>query len=87
MDERGVSVVLSNNSKGLKLLLELENNNKIKLFSKTLDDAILGNARIHDGFLKMRKKRSEILKECKKQGFEYIYKNYIKVTKRYVPDK
>jgi coenzyme F420-reducing hydrogenase beta subunit len=87
MDERGVSVVLSNNKKGLKLLLELENNNKIKLFSKTLDDAILGNARIHDGFLKMRKKRSEILKECKKQGFEYIYKNYIKVTKRYVPDK
>ena len=87
MDERGVSVVLSNNKKGAKLLLELEENKRIKLFSKTLDDAIFGNPRIHDGYLKMRKKRSEILKEGKKQGFEHIYKNYIKETKRDVPDK
>lgn len=87
MDEKGVSVVLANNEKGLKLLRELENNQRIKLYKKTLESAVYGNPRIYDGFLKMRKKRSEILEMAKKEGFEYIYENYIKVTDRYVPDK
>lgn len=86
MDERGVSVVLGNNVKGLSLLHELERQNKIKLFSKDLKDAIKGNPRIHDGFLNMRKKRSEILSKVKEEGFQYIYENYIKNTDRYIPD-
>lgn len=87
MDEKGVSVVLANNEKGLKILSELENTQRIKLYKKNLEAAIYGNPRIHDGFLKMRKKRSEILEMVKKEDFEYIYENYIKITERYVPDK
>lgn len=86
MDERGVSVILANNIKGLSLLHKLERQNKIKLFNKDLKDAIKGNTRIHDGFLNMRKKRSEILSKVKKEGFQYIYENYIKNTDRYIPD-
>jgi coenzyme F420-reducing hydrogenase beta subunit len=87
MDERGVSVILGNNEKGLGLLYQLESENKIKLYSKSIDEAIAGNPRIHDGFLNMRRKRSEIIINAKKEGFEYIYKNYIEKTDRYVPDK
>jgi coenzyme F420-reducing hydrogenase beta subunit len=86
MDERGVSVVLANNTKGISLLHKLQKENKIKLFHKNLEDAVKGNPRIHNGFLNMRKKRSEILSKAKEEGFEYIYKNYIEKTERYVYD-
>lgn len=87
MDERGVSVALANNQKGLGLLNELEKVSRIKLYAKGLEDALIGNPRIHDGHLNMRIKRKEILSKVKKEGFEYIMENYISKTERYVPDR
>lgn len=86
MDERGVSVVLANNMRGLELLTKISHKQRIKLYKRSLDEAVNGNPRIHDGFLKMRIKRGEILKAVKQNGFEYINKNYIRNTDRYVPD-
>lgn len=86
MDERGVSVVLVNNTKGMALLNAIEKEGRVELYPKTLEDAIKGNPRIHDGHLKMRVKREEILSKVNKEGFEYIMENYINKTERYVPD-
>lgn len=86
MDERGVSVVLGNNQKGIELLHELEKLNKIKLYPKSLESALKGNPRIVDGHLNKRIKREEILSKVKSHGFEYILENYISKTERYVPD-
>lgn len=86
MDERGVSVVLANNMRGLELLTKISDKQRIKLYKRSLNEAIHGNPRIHDGFLNMRNKRKDILKTIKQNGFEYINENYIRNTDRYVPD-
>lgn len=87
MDERGVSVVLVNNDKGSALLHEVAKQQLIKLHQKDLADAIKGNPRIHDGFLRMRRKRTEILQQIKNKGFADIAENYIRRTQRYIPDE
>jgi coenzyme F420-reducing hydrogenase beta subunit len=86
MDERGVSVVLANNMRGLELLTKISDKQRIKLYKRGLNEAIHGNPRIHDGFLNMRNKRGEILKTIKRNGFEYINEKYIRSTDRYAPD-
>lgn len=86
MDERGVSVVIGNNPKGIELLQELQKLDKIKLYPKSLESALKGNPRIVDGHLDKRIKREEILSKVKREGFEYIKENYINKTQRYVPD-
>jgi len=86
MDERGVSLVLVNNETGKSLLHEVREQGRIKLHSKTIEEAIIGNPRIHDGHLDMRKNRSEILSTIRKEGFKNIYHKFIKNTDRYVKD-
>ncbi len=86
MDEGGISVILANNNRGLDLLNEIEKQGKIKIYPRSLEEAVNGNPRIQDGFLKARKKRTEILKKVKEEGFNYIHENYIKKTQRYVAD-
>lgn len=86
MDERGISVVIGNNEKGIELLQELQKLDEIKLYPKTLESALKGNPRIVNGHLDKRIKRGEILNKVKYKGFEYIKENYISKTERYVPD-
>lgn len=86
MDERGVSVVLVNNNKGQTLLNEIEEQGKIKIYPRSLEEAENGNPRMENGYLKMRKKRTEVLNSVKKEGFNFINENYIKNTRRYVYD-
>lgn len=87
MDEKGVSLILGNNSRGINLLRNIENDGNIKMFPRALDEAIAGNPRLYNGHLDIRKKREEILLSVKEKGFKYINDNYIKKTQRYVPDK
>lgn len=84
MDERGVSLVLANNEKGLMLLEKLKEENRITLHERKLEEAIPGNPRIHDGFLRLRKNRSEIISNIREKKFKYVLEAYIKKTIRYV---
>ncbi|WP_411681472.1 Coenzyme F420 hydrogenase/dehydrogenase, beta subunit C-terminal domain [Clostridium thailandense] len=84
MDERGISLILTNNEKGENIIKELVKNNKIEIFEKTLEDALKGNPRIKNGHLRMRDKREECLRNIEEEGFEEISKKYIVNLKRYV---
>lgn len=84
MDERGISLILVNNKKGERIIEELTKNNKIKVFEKSLKDALKGNPRIENGHLRIRDKREECLKAIEKESFEEISAKYIINLKRYV---
>ena len=84
MDEKGVSVLLANNKKGLRMLAALSHLGRIKIHSKPLTDALPGNPRIKSGRLPMRADRQIILSKISSVGFETIMENYIKKTQRYV---
>lgn len=84
MDERGVSVIISNNAKGENIIKELEKQKKIKLIEQPLSSATLGNPRIENGHLRMREQRKECLKDIQNESFEYIYEKHIKKLIRYV---
>lgn len=87
MDERGVSVILANNEKALRLLESLQEEGSISLFKRKLSEAKSGNPRIYNGFLDPRIKREEILNTINENGFSYIMENYINKTQRYVKDE
>lgn len=84
MDEKGVSVILTNNEKGENVIKELEKQKKIKTIEQPLSSATLGNPRIENGNLRMREQREECLMDIQNKNFEYIYEKYIKKLKRYV---
>lgn len=84
MDERGVSLILANNEKGEGIVEKLALGNRIKIFEKSLEDALEGNPRIENGHLSMRNKRKECLRDIQKESFETISEKYIINLKRYV---
>lgn len=86
-DDLGVSLVLSNNETGDKILNYLKVNNNIKLIKSCLNEAIIGNPRITNGKLKIRKHREDFFKELYVKDYQYLNDKYIKNLKRNVYDE
>ncbi|PRR78893.1 F420H2 dehydrogenase subunit F [Clostridium liquoris] len=87
MDERGLSLVISNNDVGDRILKNLIVNNKIHLRKSSLDDALKGNPRIANGKLRVRKHRMDFFRDLEKNDFNYLYNKYIKMLKRNIYDE
>lgn len=87
MDERGISLVISNNEVGDRILQNLMDNNKICLKESSLDNALKGNPRIVNGKLRIRKHREDFFRDLEKNNFDYLFEKYIKMLKRNVYDE
>lgn len=87
MDERGLSLVISNNDVGDRILENLIVNNKIYIRESSLNDALKGNPRISNGKLRVRKHRMDFFRDLEKNDFNYLYNKYIKMLKRNVYDE
>lgn len=87
MDEKGVSLVISNNEVGDKILENLAVNNSIYLKESSLDSAIKGNPRIVNGKLKIRKHREDFFSDLDGNDFNYLSEKYIRPLKRNVYDE
>ncbi|WP_034867918.1 Coenzyme F420 hydrogenase/dehydrogenase, beta subunit C-terminal domain [Clostridium lundense] len=87
VDEKGISLVISNNEIGDTILENLKVNNKIYLKESSLDNAIKGNPRIVNGNLRIRKHREDFFSDLDINDFNYLFKKYIKPLKRNVYDE
>jgi len=77
-DVRGVSVVIANTSKGLRLLKTLKNIERIELVEVDMETATQKNPRIVTGSFPIPEIRSQLLKDAREMSFEELMKQYFR---------
>lgn len=77
-DEKGVSVVIANTPKGLRLLNTLKEIGRIELVEVDMKTATQKNRRIVTGSFLIPKSRNQLLKDARKISFEELMKQYFK---------
>jgi len=77
-DEKGVSVILVNNDKGLKALNELLEEKNIFAEEVPFEVAVKSNPRIFSGYMEIPDEREKILSEFTTKSWRYLEKKYIK---------
>ncbi|WP_125153688.1 Coenzyme F420 hydrogenase/dehydrogenase, beta subunit C-terminal domain [Clostridium rectalis] len=87
LDEKGVSIILSNNKKGDEILNSSVKRKKVKVYKSSIKECLKGNPRITNGKLKIRRERENFLKELNNSDFNYLEKKYINKLKRNVYDE
>ncbi|MGQ9856710.1 MAG: polysaccharide pyruvyl transferase family protein [Fervidobacterium sp.] len=77
-DQRGVSVVLANNEKGMAVINELVSVKRIFAEEVALETATKHNSRIVSGYMNIPEEREKILSEMHSKSWKYLERKYIK---------
>lgn len=77
-DKRGVSVIIANTPKGLRLLETLKELNRIELVEVDMKTATQHNPRITTGSLPIPEIRDQVLKDAKEISFGELMKQYFR---------